>query len=174
MRRQQPDRRQRTVILAVLGGVLFLCFLIPVLGWIVSRQVVQTATGSAQVDERNATLTVAYSPEKAALIKSLADKFNAQGLRTPDRQAMRVELMEMTPEDMVTQALAGAPFQALTPDSSMWLDQINRRWAQSQPEAGPGRSHRGWPVIRCATPSARSSSPPGKTRRGRWAGRISR
>ncbi len=88
---------------------------------------------------RNATLTLAYSPEKAALVRSLVDKFNARNLRTADREAMRVELVEMTPEEMVTQALAGPSFQALTPDSSLWLDQLNRRWSQSQQISRPGQ-----------------------------------
>jgi Ca-activated chloride channel family protein len=52
---------------------------------------------------------------------------------------MQVELVEITPEEMVTQAMAGsASFQALTPDSSLWLDQLNRQWAESQAAAEPG------------------------------------
>jgi Ca-activated chloride channel family protein len=52
---------------------------------------------------------------------------------------MRIELTEMSPEEMLNQALSGqASFQALTPDSSLWLDQLNRRWAQSQAAAEPG------------------------------------
>jgi Ca-activated chloride channel family protein len=82
---------------------------------------------------------VAYSPEKATLMRALADGFNAQNQRTDDRQAMRIELAEMSPEEMLNQALSGqAAFQALTPDSSLWLDQLNRRWAQSQASAEPG------------------------------------
>ena len=66
-------------------------------------------------------------------MRSLADKFNAQKQKTPDRQTMQVELVEVTPEEMVNQTLAGEQsFQALAPDSSLWLDQLNRRWAQTQ------------------------------------------
>jgi len=98
-----------------------------------------TSTETAVADSRTATLTVAYSPEKAAIIRSLIEQFNAQKLRTPDRQPMQVQLLEMTPEEMVTQVLAGAAtFQALTPDSSLWLDQLNQRWAASQAAAEPG------------------------------------
>jgi Ca-activated chloride channel family protein len=132
-------RNQRTAILIVLGGILLLCCATLVIAWQVGRQAEQQAAGTPASAGRSATLTVAYSPEKAALIKSLVEKFNAQNLRTPDRQPMRVELIELTPEEMVTQALAGASFQAMTPDSKLWLDQLNSRWLQGQPQAGPGQ-----------------------------------
>lgn len=139
MRRQADNRRRKTALIAVVGALLFLCLLIPLVGWLVSRQPDQSSNGSATTNPRQAALTVAYSPEKATLIKALAEKFNAKNQRTSDGQAMRIELMEMTPEEMVTQALAGATFQAMTPDSSLWLDQLNRRWAQNQPETQPGQ-----------------------------------
>ena len=53
----------------------------------------------------NATLTLAYSPEKAALIKELAAKFNAEKQRTADRQLMQIALVELSSEEMVNQAL---------------------------------------------------------------------
>jgi Ca-activated chloride channel homolog len=141
MRRQQSRRGQYTALGIVLGGVLFLCCAVSAIGWIVSRtptnQPAASGSGTVSTDPRNATLTIAYSPEKAALIKSLTDKFNGNNLRTPDGQRMQVKLVELTPEDMVTQALAGPSFEALTPDSSLWLDQLNRRWAQSQ-QTNPG------------------------------------
>ena len=75
-------------------------------------------------------------------MRTLAETFNAQKQKTPDRQAMAVQLVEVTPEEMVNQALAGGGgFQALTPDSSLWLDQLNNRWAQSQ-ATEPGPSNR--------------------------------
>ena len=77
-------------------------------------------------------------------MKTLADGFNTQRQRTPDGQTMEIRLLELTPEEMVNRALAGeTSFQAITPDSSLWLDQLNRRWAQNQPaqaEGGAARS----------------------------------
>jgi Ca-activated chloride channel homolog len=130
-------RRQakpKSAILTVVVASLFLCCLAVVALAIIGRQASQPATSSTPVvDPRTASLTIAYSPEKAALMRTLADKFNAQKQKTPDRQAMAVQLVEVTPEEMVNQALAGSgSFQALTPDSSLWLDQLNTRWAQSQ------------------------------------------
>ena len=74
-------------------------------------------------------LTLAYSPEKATLVQQLIDDFNAQGYQTPDELAMRVDLVEMEPEAMLDAALVGE-FQAITPDSSVWLPQLDALWAQ--------------------------------------------
>jgi|YNPNPStandDraft_1061719.scaffolds.fasta_scaffold03741_3 Ca-activated chloride channel family protein len=131
--------KQRTVIFIGVMGILLLCCLGGILVWVGVSRSTTTSTETAVADSRTATLTVAYSPEKAAIIRSLIEQFNAQKLRTPDRQPMQVQLLEMTPEEMVTQVLAGAAtFQALTPDSSLWLDQLNQRWAASQAAAEPG------------------------------------
>jgi Ca-activated chloride channel family protein len=96
------------------------------------------ATPGATIDPRLATLTVATSPEKATLIQGLADQFNAQGQRTPDGQAEKIAVVTMAPDEMVAEALATPSFQAMTPDSSLWLDQLNRKWAASQ-KVEPGQ-----------------------------------
>ncbi len=141
MRRKQSSRRSLASFGIAVGGLLLLCCAVSLVGWVVSRlPSTQPAAGgnvTVVVDPRSASLTIAYSPEKAALIKSLADQFNGKNLRTPDGQRMQVALVELTSEDMINQALAGAAFQALSPDSSLWLDQLNRRWAQSQ-QTQPG------------------------------------
>jgi Ca-activated chloride channel family protein len=149
-------KRQSAIVQAVVGGLLLVCCLASLVVWLVSRQGSNQPAQTAVRDQRNATLTLAYSPEKAALIKKLTDEFNAQKLRTPDGQAMRIELAELTPEDMVAQALTGqSSFQALTPDSSLWLDQLNRQWAESQAAAEPGTiqpQRTGEPVRYAVTP----------------------
>jgi Ca-activated chloride channel family protein len=74
---------------------------------------------------------VAYSPEKELAFRALVDKFNAQGLETPDGEAMRIEAIKLDPEAMMDAALDGsAPFQALTPDSAIWLGQLDAAWSQ--------------------------------------------
>ena len=126
--------KQRSAAASVVFAALFFCCLGVVALAIIGQQANKSATSpTPAVDARAASLTVAYSPEKAALMRTLADKFNAQKQKTPDRQAMALQLVEVTPEEMVNQALAGSGgFQALTPDSSLWLDQLNNRWAQGQ------------------------------------------
>ncbi len=130
---QQPSSR-RNAILIVIGAALLLCVVAAFLLILAAVQRSKTPVAElSTVDQRNATLTLAYSPEKAALIKELVAKFNAEKQRTSDRQLMQIALLELSSDEMVNQALAGGPaFQALTPDSSLWLDQLNRRWAQTQ------------------------------------------
>ena len=126
--------KQRSAVATVVFAAFFFCCLGVVVLAIIGQQANKSATSPTPAsDPRAASLTIAYSPEKAALMRTLADKFNAQKQKTTDRQAMAVQLVEVTPEEMVNQALAGGGgFQALTPDSSLWLDQLNNRWAQSQ------------------------------------------
>lgn len=76
-----------------------------------------------------ATLTVAYSPEKQALFDELVRGFNAQKLRTEQGERMAVRSVRLEPEAMIEGALAG-DFQAISPDSSIWLDQLDRAWME--------------------------------------------
>lgn len=76
-------------------------------------------------------LVMAYSPEKALLIQELVGRFNEQALAASDGQPLRVEAVEMDPESMVNAVLDGsANFQALTPDSSVWLGQLDELWSE--------------------------------------------
>jgi Ca-activated chloride channel family protein len=76
-------------------------------------------------------LTVAYSPEKESAFTTLVKDFNEQGLETPDGEPMRVVAIQRDPETMVNQVLDGtAEFQAMTPDSSVWLGQLDEEWSQ--------------------------------------------
>lgn len=133
-RRTENSPTQRTTIIIALGAVLAFCLCAALaLIFIPARTSTEAPGGSPQPDVRSATLVIAHSPEKAALFRSLVDTFNQQKQRTPDRETMSIDLVELTPEEMVNQTLAGANvFQAMTPDSSVWLDQLNRRWAQTQ------------------------------------------
>jgi len=89
-------------------------------------------------DPKSATLILAYSSEKADLIDDLTKQFNNTRQRTPDDELMKVKLVEMTPDRMVESALGSEPdFQALSPDASLWLDQLDLRWAdQHRADAG--------------------------------------
>ncbi|MGQ9489199.1 MAG: VWA domain-containing protein [Anaerolineae bacterium] len=124
---------QRSAALIIIGTALLLCVLAVFAAMVVLLQPEEPAGQAPLRNPADATLVIAYSPEKAALIQELAAKFNAEKQRTPDRQLMQVRLVELTPEEMLNRVLAGEPeFQALTPDSSLWLDQLNRRWLQTQ------------------------------------------
>ncbi len=134
-RQRQAARRssQGWWIFAALGLAAFvsICLCVVVFALLPSDSTV-TETPAAQDNPRNATLALAYTPDKADLMRTLADRFNAQELRTADRQPMQVQLVELTPDVMIEEALAGPSFQAMSPDSSLWLDQLDRRWGEAQ------------------------------------------
>ncbi len=71
-----------------------------------------------------ATLELAYSPEKEALMQDLVARFNRAGYRTPSGQAMTIHATKMDAADIVDAARAGQ-FTAVSPDSSFWLTQID-------------------------------------------------
>jgi Ca-activated chloride channel homolog len=76
-----------------------------------------------------AALTVAYSPEKEQAFTELVNRFNAQGAKTPDGLPMTVDTVQLAPEEMVSAVLSEtAAFQAMTPDSALWLGQLDAAW----------------------------------------------
>lgn len=77
----------------------------------------------------SATLTVAVSPSMAESLRERAGKFNELRLRTPDGEMMQIELVTRSSPEIVAESLQQPGFQAVVPDSSLWLDLIEVRWA---------------------------------------------
>jgi Ca-activated chloride channel family protein len=126
-------RRTLLVTLTILACIVFFAICsVAGLFFLADRESGVSQEVPGEIDPRSAVLTLAYSPEKAVLMRELVEQFNGQNLRTADRQRMQVQLLELTPDTMVEEALDGPRFQALTPDSSLWVDQIDRRWAEQQ------------------------------------------
>jgi len=84
---------------------------------------------SSKPPASESTLTIAYSPEKATLFQSLTKEFNALGLKSSDGTQLSVVGVEMEPEAMIQAALSGQ-VQAINPDSSLWLDQVDQAWRE--------------------------------------------
>ena len=131
MRRKRDSRSPIWVILLVAFVILLvICASCAVLYRAVtnllpsSEQLLPSATPPS-----GATLTVAYSPEKAALFEELVRRFNDQKLKTDQGESMTVRSVELEPEAMIEGALAG-DFQAISPDVSIWLDQLDRDWME--------------------------------------------
>lgn len=78
--------------------------------------------------EMNALL-LACSPEKRDLVEELITQFHALGRIASDGRPMRIHMVEMDGESMVDAALAGE-VHAILPDSSLWLDVLDRRYAE--------------------------------------------
>ncbi len=81
-------------------------------------------------------LTIAVSPVMAPVLQGLADRFNAESRQTPDSQPMTVRILALEPEEMVQSALGPPPFQAVSPDSSLWLDRLEQAWSARIEEVG--------------------------------------
>lgn len=132
-KRKRGASAGRIISLAV-GGSIFVCFFCIIVFAIIgtmTRDEGSTVTVTPR-DPQSATLVLAYSPEKASLLQSLISDFNQSRQRTPDRRTMKVELVEMQPDEMVQAALADNPdFQALSPDASLWLDLLDLQWADA-------------------------------------------
>ena len=77
----------------------------------------------------SADLTIAVSPVMAPVMQEMANGFNSLDLRTPDDKKMTIWIVPVVPEQMVTEALGMPNYQAISPDSSLWLDQLEQEWA---------------------------------------------
>ncbi len=81
----------------------------------------------------SATLTVAVSPTMAETLSERAGSFNNLRLRTPDGEMMQVELVTRSSSAIVAESLRQPGFQAVVPDSSLWLELIDMHWTRLFP-----------------------------------------
>ena len=80
----------------------------------------------------NDTLTLAYSPEKEDLLLKLVIGFNlSRPPGVPTIHAVRIDMVDML------EGSVDGEFDAISPDSSIWLDQLDRKWQQGNPGASP-------------------------------------
>ncbi len=127
-RRSSSRNVQFVLFLLIAGMFTVICFCIAI-----SAIVGRFSDGDEQPTPVPETaLVVAYSPEKELAFTALADQFNAQGLETAEGEQMRVAVIQLDPEAMLEAVLDGsASFQALTPDSSVWLGQLDQAWSEN-------------------------------------------
>ncbi|MSP12462.1 MAG: VWA domain-containing protein [Chloroflexi bacterium] len=85
--------------------------------------------------KQSATITVAVSPEKVNLIQDLAGSFNALKQKSDDGLELRVIVVPLNPDDGLEQALQGK-FEAVNPDSSLWLNELDRTWLANGGRSG--------------------------------------
>jgi len=106
------------VITAIGLAILFFGCLI---GWVV-------LSGSASwTAGRTVTLEIAYSPEKEELFRELLDGFEKSKPKTPQGKRIRIVATPMGPDSMI-QAVLDGKFDAINPDSSIWLGQLDAAW----------------------------------------------
>jgi Ca-activated chloride channel family protein len=113
------------VLLIVLLVLLGLCCV----GWLVVRRALPDSQekGSSVEVPGAPEFTIAYSPEKEAIVNQLVSSFNA------DVAALSDDVLEITAvryeADLMIEAALDGKVQAISPDSSIWLDVLDREWA---------------------------------------------
>jgi len=125
MSKRAKTQNSRTWVLPLVAGVLFI--LVSCLSCWIVYQIIQREFGS----ENQVTLETAYSPEKQVLFEELVKRFNAGRHKTESGKRIVITAHESEPETMLAAALAGQ-FHVLSPDSSIWLSQLEAAWWQQQ------------------------------------------
>jgi Ca-activated chloride channel family protein len=129
----QPNPGGWITLLIIIVVACALCW--PVTKWITDG--IGSAVGglASSIDSTisgpQATLTIAVSPEKAELFTQLVNDFNTKQLKSANGAELRLATQSLEPEDMIDAALAGS-FQALSPDSSIWLDRLDQQYQAAQ------------------------------------------
>ncbi len=95
-----------------------------------------------------AALTIAVSPEKTEMFKALIDAYNQRNFKSSTGETLNAAIVPFDPERMLDAALANE-YQAVSPDSSIWLDQLDR---ESQSRQGTEASLVGQTVRYAVTP----------------------
>lgn len=75
---------------------------------------------------RDVTLTIAYSPEKEEVFHRLAQAFNETRPRLENGKRVQVVVTSQSPDAMIETAASNA-YDAISPDSSIWLGELERR-----------------------------------------------
>jgi len=138
MRYTQKSKKSSNFFCLALAliGAIFVVALVCGLAYYFSVDFNSNVKGPDEPVLKLGALRVAYSPEKGELFNALVSEFNTQGRRTTGGDVMQVEAVEMEPEQMIQAALDGR-VDVVNPDSSIWLDQIDRAWmAQKQIDTG--------------------------------------
>lgn len=139
--------QNRSALLIIVIIMLFGCGVVTAVNTV--RQFVDgvrsaTAPSAATVvsswEPDSAVLSIAVSPVMAPVLRNLAEEFNSQRYRAPDGKSLVVEVLTYDPEEMVRVAQFSPPFQAISPDSSLWLDRLEQAWAAQTDQTQDGDS----------------------------------
>ena len=115
-------------VLVVLLIALFVVLTVCCCAWQATRLLPSTdePAGTAEVVE-TAALTIAYSPEKEEMFTALVSSFNVE-VAAPSGELLDIVAVRYEPDLMIEAAIDGR-VQAISPDSSIWLDVLDREWA---------------------------------------------
>jgi Ca-activated chloride channel homolog len=120
------------------------------------------AVASGESRDSAVDLVIAVSPAMKPTFDRLVQTFNERASQTASGErptTLPIRTLEMAPDKMVQQGTESTPpFQALAPDSSLWLDQLEQRWAEIT-GSGNGDSIIPIAVQRTSTPVRYATSP---------------
>lgn len=131
---QNQGMSRTFVVVAVLAMtvalIVFCCLSVQSLLRLIPEQLQKAAV----TPEPPQTFVIGYSPEKEEMFKALVDGFNRQ-VASSNKDVIRIDAVRYEPDLMIEAALQGK-LHAISPDSSIWLDTLDREWrAQSGREA---------------------------------------
>ena len=123
-KRKTPKPGQMLALALTAAGIFFAgcCAL-----WALASALLPDTDQTPDAAVSTTTLQLAYSPEKQVLFEALIQEFNDQQLSSPDGDDLQIQAIVMEPDAMVQAALSGE-VQAIAPDSSMWLDILDREY----------------------------------------------
>lgn len=84
---------------------------------------------SARPQSREVMLSIAYSPDKQELYEQLAKAFNQRNVKLPNGKRVQLVVKPLNPDEMY-EAIKANTYQAISPDSSIWLGELERQWAR--------------------------------------------
>ncbi len=120
--------RSRSCLNWTLGilGVLVLCVVGALVVWRMSGR---------EIGGEQATLSIACSPDKMGVYEQLVERFAQGDPRLSSNRRVTIQLTSLDSEQMVQEAGSNL-YHAVTPDSSLWLAEIDRHWAQQTGQQG--------------------------------------
>jgi Ca-activated chloride channel family protein len=122
--KQPSTNRILAIVLAILVVIAIACGCV----WQVLRLLPRRDAASTPQAAPEAAFVVAYSPEKEELFLELASAFNEQ-VAGRSADVLPVSPTQYEPDLMIAAALEGK-LHAISPDSSVWLQALDRQWAE--------------------------------------------
>ncbi len=135
MSTQEQGMRKGYIFVAV--GVLVIAFLVfCCLSIQALRKLIPDQLQKAVVTtEPPQTFVLAYSPEKEEMFKALVNGFNSQ-VAASNKDVIPISAVQYDPDLMIEAALQGG-LHAISPDSSVWLDTLDRQWQSETGRESP-------------------------------------
>jgi Ca-activated chloride channel family protein len=119
----QAEKRRRIIVLTVVASVLAVLVACVIGLFMLVRY-------TSDDGERRVALRIAYSPDKEAIFTQLVQAFNESNPRLSSGKRVEVIAEKALPEKMIQGAQENR-YQALNPDSSVWLAEVEGHWRES-------------------------------------------